>query len=117
MLLLTKELTLTKNKSLKARLKEEMRGKKPIDEETGKPLKDPVTGKDYPPTPPKGITAYDVIKRFDKNMGLQDAIIFLMILEQDDRMITRSKIEDREGNGVAYVYHYEHKRRKRGVRR
>jgi hypothetical protein len=32
-------------------------------------------------------------------------------------MITRSKIEDREGNGVAYVYHYEHKRRKRGVRR
>ena len=106
----------TKNKSLKSKLKEAMRGKRRIDAETNLPKIDPKTGKPYPPLPPQQITAYDIVNMYDRSMSLEESIVFLERLVEDDRLITRTEIADINNDGVHWAYHYAYKKKKRGDR-
>jgi hypothetical protein len=102
----------TKNKSLKSKLKESMRGKRELDSETNLPKIDPETNKPYPPVPQQ-ICAYDIVNKYDRNMSLDEAIVFLTKLEEEDRMITKARIPDVNNDGVHFVYYYEHKHKRR----
>jgi len=62
------------------------------------------------------ITAYDLPTKFCRGMSLVDAIEFMVILELKDSMIGKSRIEDVNGDGVNYSYHYLYKRKNRGER-
>lgn len=81
------------------------------DPQTGEIIIDPKTKKAVL-TPPRGVTALDIIKKFERSMTLEQAITYLRVLEDNDPMITRSEIESSCDNGTA-VYYYKEKRRKR----
>lgn len=101
-----------KNKQLKKDLKDFMRGGIKVFDEDGNVKIDPLTNKPLL-TPPRAITAYDIIKRFDRNLSLDEAIIFLITLEHTDRSVTKTPINDVNNDGVEYAYHYQYKKKNR----
>jgi hypothetical protein len=89
-----------------------MRGGPLEDPETGETVIDPITNKAYM-IPPRGVTAWDIVKKFDRDMPLDQAITYLRVLSENDRLITSSEIADEDCSGVDSLYHYKDKKRKR----
>lgn len=51
------------------------------------------------------ITARDILLKFDRTMSLAEAVHYLRVLEDGDKMIEKQVIPD-EGDGVIYAYYH-----------
>lgn len=60
------------------------------------------------------ITAYDISKKFVRDMSLYEAVDFLTILEAKDARVGKDRLLQNKNDGVEYSYHYIFTKRKRG---